>query len=521
MPKKASATKTSPVLTLSAPPIDFNLATPPIHETSTEPLAEIHSDDDFGQKTEVPWIPARVTPENFLSTGITVLNLALTNTTDCGLEKGTMTWLIGSSAGGKGHPLDTLVPTPLGDRKWGDLVVGDYLFGSDGKPTKITNIYDRGILPTYLVEFASGAVVEVDGEHLWHFESPATQTDTAEELELSDPAIHIQETAKLSQSHIQNCEYQLPLIQPLDYGEKTIEPEIDPYILGLFIANGSLYQFSATITGVNVTKNDTGFFEAAHIGKTSSLRCMCHTHSPLSHCFNVKMANRIRKYLLRTELLPKKSFEKFLPPEVFRYSITQRERLLQGLMDVNGSIEYGKNVPLDVIYDTDSIQLASDITRLVTSLGGYTRITQKHKHGDNRHHVHIYGIENPFYAAPKKELFVEHEKKSNQNYRSVVSVKPSGESKEIRCVTVDAPNHLYLVDPVHNIPTHNTLVALLLCAEAANNPHFDDYDIIFADVEGGAQFDIRALFGNKLADRIIFETMGNGEPFRTIEDFYG
>ena len=65
-----------------------------------------------------------------------------------------------------------------------------------------------------------------------------------------------------------------------------------------------------------------------------------------------------------------------------------------------------------------------------------------------------------------------------------------------------------------------TLVALLLCAEAANNPHFDDYDILYADVEGGAQFDLRALFGNKLADRIIFARMPNGEPFRTVEDFY-
>jgi len=65
-----------------------------------------------------------------------------------------------------------------------------------------------------------------------------------------------------------------------------------------------------------------------------------------------------------------------------------------------------------------------------------------------------------------------------------------------------------------------TLVALLLCAEAANNPHFDNYDILYADVEGGVQFDIRALFGNKLANRLTFVFMSNGEPFRTVEDFY-
>ncbi len=44
--------------------------------------------EDFGEKVEVPWIPSRVKPEFYLSTGITILNLSLTNTPECGLEQG-------------------------------------------------------------------------------------------------------------------------------------------------------------------------------------------------------------------------------------------------------------------------------------------------------------------------------------------------------------------------------------------------------------------------------------------------
>ena len=66
-----------------------------------------------------------------------------------------------------------------------------------------------------------------------------------------------------------------------------------------------------------------------------------------------------------------------------------------------------------------------------------------------------------------------------------------------------------------------TLAALTILAEAANKPAFKDYELLYADCEGGAGFPLRPMFGNKLADRIEFMKMKNGEPFQTLEDFYG
>jgi RecA/RadA recombinase len=65
-----------------------------------------------------------------------------------------------------------------------------------------------------------------------------------------------------------------------------------------------------------------------------------------------------------------------------------------------------------------------------------------------------------------------------------------------------------------------SMLALTILAEAANNPSFDNYSLLYADCEGGAGFPLRPLFGNKLADRIEFTKMKNGEPFQAVEDFY-
>ena len=42
---------------------------------------------------------------------------------------------------GKAESLDNIVPTPDGYKRFGDLKEGDYVFGSDGKPTRIIQVH--------------------------------------------------------------------------------------------------------------------------------------------------------------------------------------------------------------------------------------------------------------------------------------------------------------------------------------------------------------------------------------------
>lgn len=78
------------------------------------------------------------------------------------------TRVIGIQAGrGKSLANDTPVRIPGGWKRMGDLKVGDYVIGRDGKPTRVKGVYPQGKLQLYEVEFADGRKVEVCREHLW------------------------------------------------------------------------------------------------------------------------------------------------------------------------------------------------------------------------------------------------------------------------------------------------------------------------------------------------------------------
>ena len=59
----------------------------------------------------------------------------------------------GATGTGKGLVVDDIIPTPNGKRKVKDLVPGDYLWGKNGKKTKILDIFDRGFQQTYKLFF--------------------------------------------------------------------------------------------------------------------------------------------------------------------------------------------------------------------------------------------------------------------------------------------------------------------------------------------------------------------------------
>ena len=89
---------------------------------------------------------------------------ALTN----GLHAGQMVVIAARPAVGKALALDTPLPTPAGWTTMGEVQVGEYLIGADGKPVKVAAatevMYGR---PCYEVEFSDGTVIVADAEHQW------------------------------------------------------------------------------------------------------------------------------------------------------------------------------------------------------------------------------------------------------------------------------------------------------------------------------------------------------------------
>ena len=89
---------------------------------------------------------------------------ALTN----GLHPSQMIVIAARPAMGKALALDTPLPTPAGWTTMGEVQVGDYLIGADGKPTQVVAatevMHGR---PCYEVEFSGGDVIVADENHQW------------------------------------------------------------------------------------------------------------------------------------------------------------------------------------------------------------------------------------------------------------------------------------------------------------------------------------------------------------------
>lgn len=72
-----------------------------------------------------------------------------------------------SKGSGKGYDLRHKILTTDGWKRFGDLIVGDYVFHPSGKPTKVTQVHPIDQWDTWEVEISDGTVLTATGEHLF------------------------------------------------------------------------------------------------------------------------------------------------------------------------------------------------------------------------------------------------------------------------------------------------------------------------------------------------------------------
>lgn len=82
-------------------------------------------------------------------------------------DKHTQTFAIGSRGGGKALALDTPIKTTHGWDYHGNLAVGDYVYGADCQPTKVTEVHDIQHGKKCYSVLIEGEEIVADAEHLW------------------------------------------------------------------------------------------------------------------------------------------------------------------------------------------------------------------------------------------------------------------------------------------------------------------------------------------------------------------
>lgn len=348
------------------------------------------------------------------------------------------------AGGGKGHPLDTEVPVwDGGFKRWGDLEVGDTLIGREG-PTKVTAIHDRGDLPTYRVTFSDHTSVICDADHIWHVGDDRKRRRRGEWSNKTTTEL-MEEGLRQGNS----WRWRIPIAS----AEKQRQHlPLDPYMVGALIANGCL-----TGTGTQLTTPDTEVID--RINQSSGPGQVRKVQDTTEVCDRYQISGITQ--ITRDLGMRVRSSEKRIPELYLSAFAGDRRCLLMGLMDGDGSSR-GEN-RRSAIYHTTSPGLAQDVAELVRSLGGTASVGEKPRDGKP--------TEYPVYINPATSMLLFGTSRKmrptstshRKPIRRIVSIEPTGRVEPIRCITVDAPDSLYMIGRSYTL-THNTVTTLGMAA---------------------------------------------------------
>lgn len=350
---------------------------------------------------------------------------------------------------GKQVALETIVPTPQGNRRWGDIKAGDLVFGVDGSPTKVVACHYPGVKRFYRVKFDDGSVVEACAEHQWAVRGrqerrkglPGWRTMTTEEI--------LAAGVKRPNGKAQARQWEIPVQGAAQFDPRPVK--LHPYFVGVWLGDGSKGQPSyckpspevkarvADVLGLDV--------RTAADQKQQWIKGIRHLMTdPVFSCY---------------------SQERYIPDDYKFNTVEVRTELFRGLCDTDGEVHSHTGT---IGYSTTSQRLAEDVLWLARSLGCkasmqptikepfYTTPDGQRHPGRDCYRLTINCPFNPFTHAEKAARF----KPSERRYqvRWIDSIERI-EDQAGMCITVEAEDELYLANDF--VVTHNTcLVAWVI-----------------------------------------------------------
>ena len=380
---------------------------------------------------------------------------------------------------GRAQTLDSLLLTPSGWRKMGDIKIGDEVIGSDGKPTEIIGVFPQGVKRVYRLIMTDGSSAVACAEHLW-------QVKTMEDKRRDKPA-RVLETQEMLSNFRRNHQYryELPLLSaPVEWEFQKVP--IDPYSLGLLLGDGCI----TDKTSPSFTSGDVELVEYLQNGLTQmNLNFRQKTIidyviiNPLAGKGGNKfdpIRNLLTQALRELKLAGTRSSTKFVPENYLYNSAKVRHAVLQGLLDTDGGPVTQKGRTCRIQYTTTSKRLKNDVVFLVRSLGGVANCRQRAAAGrkpgfangrevPHRADAYILDIRLPENIEPfrlKRKAEIYQKSGGGRPVRFIKNIEFIGEA-ETQCISVAALDSLYVTDDF--ILTHNTLADAFIILDEAQN----------------------------------------------------
>lgn len=440
------------------------------------------------------------------------------------LKDGTTREVVFGGAAGvaKANWVDSLVSTPFGFKKMGDIKKGDQVNNPDGSISRVIAVHPQGIKELYKVRFVDGAETVVTKDHIWLYWKARSRIKRKFKKRLGTT----EELKRITDNTKQNII--IPLTDPVVFTRttryKAAKDKIDPYIVGFLLGDGGLTNHITFTTADGAEEIESLLPEGYRVNKAKDKYSYSITYNKRNEkgfCINPLIT-----ILESLSMMGKKSGQKEIHESYFTADVKTRLALLQGLMDTDGTV--GKSGYLS--FTSVSKKLAEGVQYIVRSLGGKASIS-KNKAGYEKDGLYIpcqdaytVGIT----IKNSSELFrLERKKKRCTNGfnggvselgRRIVSIEYFKDDYA-QCITVDNPNGLYLTDDF--IVTHNSYLGcawlIINCLQypktrwLMGRAKLSDLKAstlaTFFDIT--ASWKITQLYGYKPQDKIIIFTNGS------------
>ena len=400
----------------------------------------------------------------------------------------------GAAGGGKRSNVCSNVLTPKGWKRIGDVVAGDVLVDPRTGRSQTVLIAHPVVTDTvWEVEFEDGAVHECHGEHLWAVRMSGKRTkgwDTRRSYGEVDPWLNgykVVTTEILAQGVERAREQQargsrpnwphIPVPRAVEftrpYRNIHVTLPVDPYVLGIVLGDGGASKNKRVwVCGDDDEVHDRFTRWARSV---SGNKVVTKGRTP-DKPFRTSYVSDAALWAVfdRIGVANKVAATKRIPEDYLYAPLSWRYGLMQGLMDTDGYVDDRGHMS----YTTVSEGLARDVAHLARSLGARVSVTTKTPtytyNGDKKTGQLAYTVwivahdPSEFVTVPRKRdrlKLAQH-----QPARQVTAVRKTGRTAQMRCITVDTIDGLYITDDF--IVTHNSDALLMSALQYVDVPGY-------------------------------------------------
>ena len=334
----------------------------------------------------------------------------------------------------KGLPLNTKIITQSGWSTIGELKIGDKIFDEDGEITTVIHKSNIHTNPCYKIIFDNGDDIVADHEHRWKIAFRKNKKNyfsimTTEQL------------YEYLQTYTKNSETIPKIINPKPINTKRKNLLIDPYVLGVWLGDGS-----KSCGVVTQQKNSPLWDEIIKRGYELSPNLQ---HTKSRENTEIRTIYGLRSDLVNLNILN----NKHIPEEYFTSSIEQRLDLLRGLMDTDG---YYHKKRKRFVMNTGQEWQRDDLVRLLGTLGIKSTVFSvvSSCNGKKFPAWNVCFSTNSLNPFLTRNQEIEFPKMDKNSFRNIIKVEKVN-TIPTQCIEVDSPKHTFLFSE-KCIVTHNT-----------------------------------------------------------------